>query len=99
MYRNTYRIVSKHRPISSLCRHRCSSLALCIFQAFFEGSMVVGIDVHHSKGFKKGSSVGGIVCSLNDTHTRYYSDVIMRKSDELFDEIDGPFRGKLIARQ
>lgn len=41
--------------------------------------MVVGYDTHHD-GLRRGASVGGFVCSINDTLTRYYSRVAYHHS-------------------
>jgi len=43
-------------------------------------TMVVGYDVYHDTE-KKGTSVGALVCSLNDTFTRYYSEVDFHSSN------------------
>ena len=43
--------------------------------------MVVGIDVFHEKSRKSGS-VAGVVASLNDTHSRFYSCVATQKEGQ-----------------
>ena len=43
-------------------------------QTPFEKLMVVGIDVFHDKSRKSGS-IAGVVSSINDTLSRYYSTV------------------------
>ncbi|XP_050410260.1 piwi-like protein 1 [Patella vulgata] len=49
------------------------------------GTMVCGIDTYHDSA-KKGASVAGIICSLNQTFTRYYSRVAYQSTDvELVD--------------
>jgi len=43
--------------------------------------MVVGYDTHHD-GIRKGHSVGGFVCSLNASLSRYYSRVSFHQNHE-----------------
>ena len=49
--------------------------------------MVIGIDVFHEKGRRSGS-VAGIVSTLNDNMSRYYSNVaIQREGQEIIDAL------------
>ncbi len=49
--------------------------------------MVVGIDVFHEKGRRSGS-VAGIVSTMNDNMSRYYSNVaIQKEGQELIDAL------------
>ena len=58
--------------------------------------MVVGIDVFHSKSAKAGS-IGGMVSSLNDSLSRYYSAVVIQKQgQELIDALKVAFIQSLI---
>jgi len=43
--------------------------------------MVVGYDTHHD-GARKGASVGGFVCSLNQSLSRYFSRVSYHNNQE-----------------
>ena len=43
--------------------------------------MVVGIDVFHDKSRKSGS-IAGVVSSINDSLSRYYSTVAMQKQGQ-----------------
>ncbi|KAL7671662.1 hypothetical protein ACOME3_006558 [Neoechinorhynchus agilis] len=53
------------------CKIGCEAWTICGgFGESFKNSMIVGIDCHHARG---GTSVAGIVCSLNDTISRFYS--------------------------
>lgn len=54
--------------------------------------MVVGYDTHHD-GTRKGESVGGFVCSINDQLTRYYSRVAYHKDRN---EMSDNFRNNFI---
>ena len=58
--------------------------------------MVVGIDVYHDKSRKSGS-VAGVVASINDPMTRYYSTVaIQRQGQEITDALTVSFMDALI---
>ncbi len=53
----------------------------------YQGIMVIGIDVFHEKGRRSGS-VAGIVSTLNDNMSRYYSNVaIQREGQEIIDAL------------
>ena len=54
--------------------------------------MVVGYDTHHD-GTRKSESVGGFVCSINDSLTRYYSRVSYHKDRN---EMTSNFRQNLV---
>ncbi len=59
------------------------------YLSFFlrQGIMVIGIDVFHEKGRRSGS-VAGIVSTLNDNMSRYYSNVaIQREGQEIIDAL------------
>lgn len=47
--------------------------------------MAIGIDVY--KGSSAGQVVIGIVCSTNDTFSKYYSDVVIHTSDDYLEEL------------
>ena len=52
-----------------------------------EGVMVVGIDTFHDPT-KKGASVAGLVVSLNDTFSQWYSQTMIQKPNtELVDAL------------
>lgn len=56
------------------------------------GLMVVGMDTYHAKGQQ---SVGGFVCSLNQTCTRYHSSVIFQmQRQEILDGLVVKMAGK-----
>jgi len=58
--------------------------------------MVVGIDVYHSKSAKAGS-IGGMVSSLNDSLSRYYSAVVLQKQgQEMIDALKIAFIQSLV---
>lgn len=49
--------------------------------------MVVGIDVFHAKGHRSGS-VSGIVSTVNDNMSRFYSNVaIQKEGQEIIDAL------------
>merc|ERR1712083_419404 len=50
-------------------------------QTPLKGLMVVGIDVYHDKSRKSGSIVG-VVASINDSLSRYYSTVAIQKQGQ-----------------
>jgi len=60
-------------------------------QTPFKNLMVVGIDVFHQKNQKTGS-VAGVVASLNDTHSRFYSCVAQQmEGQEMIDALKVAF--------
>lgn len=62
----------------------------------YKNLMVVGIDVYHEKNRKSGS-IAGIVTSLNDSLSRYYSNVaIQRQGQEIVDALKVAFMEALI---
>ncbi|XP_061163361.1 piwi-like protein 1 isoform X1 [Saccostrea echinata] len=57
--------------------------------------MVVGVDTYHDSA-KKGRSVGGVICSLNKTLTRYYSRTTFQHTgEELVNGLVTSLRGAL----
>ena len=56
--------------------------------------MVVGYDTHHD-GTRRGMSVGGFVCSLNPSLTRYFSRVSYHANHE---ELSNTFKQDLIRK-
>ncbi|XP_062615032.1 piwi-like protein 1, partial [Saccostrea cucullata] len=57
--------------------------------------MVVGVDTYHDSA-KKGRSVGGVICSLNKTLTRYYSRTTFQHTgEELINGLVTSLRGAL----
>ena len=48
----------------------------------FKDLMIVGIDVYHDAS-RKGSSFAGVVSSMNDLATRYYSMVKEQKQGQV----------------
>jgi aubergine-like protein len=62
----------------------------------FKRLMVVGIDVFHDKSLKSGS-IAGIVSSINDSLSRYYSTVaIQKQGQEIIDSLKVAFMQALI---
>ena len=58
--------------------------------------MVVGIDVYHDKSRKMGS-IAGVVASLNDSLSRYFSTVaIQKQGQEIIDALKIAFMQSLI---
>ena len=58
--------------------------------------MVVGIDVYHDKSRKSGS-IAGVVASINDSLSRYYSTVaIQKQGQEIIDALKIAFMQSLI---
>ena len=58
--------------------------------------MVVGIDVFHDKSRKSGS-IAGVVASINDSLSRYYSNVaIQKQGQEIVDALKIAFMQALI---
>merc|ERR1711981_550755 len=58
--------------------------------------MVVGIDVYHDKSRKSGS-IAGVVASINDSLSRYYSTVaIQKQGQEIIDALKIAFMESLI---
>merc|ERR1719510_1397505 len=65
-------------------------------QTPMKGLMVVGIDVFHDKSRKSGS-IAGIVSSINDSLSRYYSTVaIQKQGQEIIDALKVSFMQSLI---
>ena len=66
------------------------------FQTPIKKLMVVGIDVFHSKSAKAGS-IAGMVSSINDSLSRYYSSVVIQKQgQEIIDALKIAFLHSLI---
>lgn len=62
----------------------------------FKHLMVVGIDVFHDKSRKSGS-IAGIVASINDSLSRYYSNVaIQKQGQEIIDALKFTFMQALV---
>ena len=62
----------------------------------FKGLMIVGVDVYHDAS-RKGSSFAGIVSSMNDLATRYFSMVKEQKQgQEIMDALRVAFIESLI---
>lgn len=62
----------------------------------FKHLMVVGIDVFHDKSRKSGS-IAGVVASINDSLSRYYSNVaIQKQGQEIVDALKIAFMQALI---
>ena len=56
--------------------------------------MVVGVDTYHDSA-KKGRSVGGVICSLNQKLTRYYSrTTFQHTAEELINGLVITLRGQ-----
>lgn len=71
-------------------------LCVGIYCLQLKSLMVVGIDSYHDSA-KKGRSVGGIVCSLNQKLTRYYSGCTFQmQAQELVDGACIRLRGKVV---
>jgi len=65
-------------------------------QTPFQDLMVVGIDVYHDKSHKRGS-IAGVVASVNQTLSRYYSTVAIQKSgQEIIDALKVSFLEALV---
>ena len=65
-------------------------------QTPFQKLMVVGIDVYHDKSRKSGS-IAGVVSSINDSLSRYYSTVaIQKEGQEIMDALKIAFMEALI---
>ena len=53
----------------------------------FKGLMVVGIDIYHD-ATRKGGSIAGVVCSMNDACTKYFSlSVEQKQGQEIMDAL------------
>ena len=62
----------------------------------FRHLMVVGIDVFHDKSRKSGS-IAGVVTSINDSLSRYYSTVaIQKQGQEIIDALKVAFMQSLL---
>ena len=69
---------------------------LSSFQTPVKRLMVVGIDVYHDKSRKMGS-IAGVVASLNDSLSRYFSTVaIQKQGQEIIDALKIAFMQSLI---
>jgi len=65
-------------------------------QTPFQDLMVVGIDVFHDKSHKRGS-IAGVVASVNQNLSRYYSTVAIQKSgQEIIDALKVAFMEALV---
>lgn len=65
-------------------------------QTPLKGLMVVGIDVYHDKSRKSGS-IAGVVASINDSLSRYYSTVaIQKQGQEIIDALKIAFMQSLV---
>nr|XP_022341463.1 piwi-like protein 1 isoform X1 [Crassostrea virginica]XP_022341464.1 piwi-like protein 1 isoform X1 [Crassostrea virginica]XP_022341465.1 piwi-like protein 1 isoform X1 [Crassostrea virginica] len=63
--------------------------------ALLKNLMVVGVDTYHDSA-KKGRSVGGVICSLNQKLTRYYSrTTFQHTAEELINGLVITLRGAL----
>jgi len=89
--------ISNPKRLSAVCQKIALQIncklggELWACQTPFKNLMVVGIDVFHQKSQKTGS-VAGVVASLNDTHSRFYSCVAQQiEGQEMIDALKTSF--------
>lgn len=95
------RTISNEKRLSAVCQKIALQIncklggELWGVKTPFKNLMVVGIDVYHEKSRRSGS-VAGVVASLNDTQSRFYSTVVIQKEgQEMIDALTTAFEKAL----